>query len=203
MKTFRVQKIRSCVQCGDVLSLRCAGCVKHPERKPRVLEYYDWPEIIKTAECGCCIQIRCQLNGCTKTMWRNVKHNRESRAVSKHFFCSPRCAGSSVGLSRVNRKKVPCAYCGTPVMKKMYDLKSFKNAFCHRTCYALYRSKTNHEESLAKFRDEEERALLQCLGKCRGMITEHHTPKKGPAKCTACGAQRDSGVAIAAGDKRA
>ena len=73
MSTFKVQRIRSCVQCGDLLALKCKTCLKHPDRKPRVVELYDWPQVLKTAECGCCIQFQCQLPGCTKTRWTCVR----------------------------------------------------------------------------------------------------------------------------------
>lgn len=197
MSTFKVQRIRSCVQCGDVLSLKCKGCVKHPDRKPRVIEYYDWPEILKTAECGCCIYIQCQFPGCGKCVWRNKSHNREGRAISKAFFCSTTCSGRTIGLARVNRREVPCAYCAKKVMKKACELKTWKHAFCNRTCYFLFKAKQTHDQKqIAEklYKSLNDLSMLQCQGKCRGQVTEHSKTSKNTSACKTCNTVRDDRV---------
>ncbi len=186
MSIFKIQRIRSCVQCGDVLALKCAACTKHPERKPRVLEIYDWPPILKTAECGCCIQISCQAEGCTRRMWRNVKHNKASMAASKRSFCSIACAARSMAMARCTRQTVPCDWCKKPVTKKSYALKTWKKSFCNQTCYFLRRAKDAHaiKEAERNAPDAGNIGLLHCV-KCND-VTEHLTPKNKPAMCKTC-----------------
>lgn len=192
MSVFRVQKVRSCVQCGDVLALKCGACAKHPERRPRVLEVYDWPEVLKTAECGCCIKIRCQLEGCTQTMWRNIKHNRAGKAASRGSFCSIRCSARSMAAARVTRETVPCDWCARPVVKKSYALKTWKKSYCNRTCYFLRRAKDQHGAAEAKrlaAKEDSKLAMLECRGRCR-TVTEHTTTGASSAMCRACGTAR-------------
>lgn len=186
MSVFKVQRIRSCVQCGDVLGLKCKNCIKHPERKPRVIDFYDWPEILKTAECGCCIQIRCQADGCGKLVWRNAKHNRGGKAISKAFYCSISCSARSMAMARCKRQSVPCAYCSKMVVKKMFSLKTWVRSFCNNTCYFLFRAKTKHEAKMAAKEDEEARALLWCE-KCRD-VTDHDSTNLSKANCRPCAA---------------
>ncbi len=199
MSTFKVQRIRSCVQCGDMLSLKCKACTAHPNRKPRVIELYDWPEVLKTAECGCCIQIRCQATGCVKTRWCNTKWNTQGKQPSKRFFCSIPCSSRTISSDRCKKQTVPCAYCTKPVSKKSYEVKTWTKSFCNKTCYAIYRAKAKHDakEAVRKALDGDgSEALLQCAGKCRGAITEHTATSKTTARCVPCGAVRDSRVLV-------
>lgn len=190
MSTFKVQRIRSCVQCGEMLSLKCKACVKHPERKARVLEFYDWPGILKTAECGCCIKIACQGAGCVQTVWRNSKHNRGGKSISKAFYCSVTCSARSMAAARCTRQTVPCAYCTKPVVKKSYALKTWTQSFCNNSCYFLFRAKAKHDAAEVKKVEPVDVGMLQCQGPCKD-ITEHDTPsEKRPAKCRACGTER-------------
>lgn len=174
MSTFKIQKIRSCEQCGDVLSLKCKSCVSHPERVPRVVEYYDWPQILQTGHCGC-IQIRCQSEGCVNTMWRDPKHyGAAGKATSKRFFCSIGCSGRSMALARITRQEVPCAYCTKKVVKKSYALKIWKQSFCNNTCYFLFRAKNKHEErenKVAEKNGSDGSALYYC-SVCRDVTNQ-------------------------------
>lgn len=182
--TFKVQRIRSCVQCGDVLGLKCKSCLKHPDRKPVVVEFFDWPEILKVAECGCCILIACQAPGCVNRMWRHRKHERGGLTSSRSFICSPKCGGKLLHITRSKRQQVPCAYCSKLVTKKQFTLKSWVRSFCNNSCYFLFRAKAKHEAQQAAKAKDAARALLWCE-KCKD-VTEHDSPNIGSAKCLPC-----------------
>lgn len=183
MSTFKIQRIRYCVQCKETLPLKCLNCVKHPNRRPRVIERHDWPEIIKTAECSCCIKIRCEALGCVQTMWRHTGHVKGGKSMNKRFFCSKICFHRSI--RNAQRVTVPCAYCRKLVEKKVS--RTWTHSFCHQTCYVLYRAKTAHQAREAKKKDNN-LGLLWCHS-CRA-INEHNTPRHGLARCMKCGAQR-------------
>lgn len=203
MSTLKIQFVRSCVQCGDVLSTKCKGCIKHPERQPRVVEFYDWPEILETNSCGC-IRIRCQLEGCSVTMWRYRQRNgQHGLPTSKNFYCSVPHSARAAGLGRVKKIMVPCASCSKPVQKKNYAIKTWKRSFCNRTCYFIFRAKERHslqEKAVADRKMErcgtDGRALIECFANCkgRGLVTEHLETGRGVAKCTLCGTSRKTTV---------
>lgn len=171
---LKVQKIRSCVQCGDVLAKKCDRCKAHSNRKPRVIEYYDWPEILAISPCGC-IKIACQLPGCHATMWRLKSKNRGGMSISKNFFCSVAHTSKFVASQRDKRQTVPCAYCGKLVVKKAFALKTWKESYCNQTCHFLQRAKRKHEarEASAKIQ------VMVCYCPAhRGEIVEQ-TPVRG------------------------
>ena len=179
MNQFKVQRIRSCVQCGDVLALKCQVCIKHPDRKPRVVSIHDWPPILKTAECGCCIQIACQLTGCLNKMWRQTnRYGGAGKNVYARCFCSPVCASRAAAVTKTRGREVPCDWCRKTVFKKLYTIKSWKASYCDNTCYFLARKKrayAERENRRLRQEDREEaaqrRALLHCV-KCSD-VTEH------------------------------
>ncbi len=197
MSTFKVQKIRSCVQCGDLLSLKCKSCAIHPERKPRVIDLYDWPPILATGPCGC-IKILCQAEGCGKTTWRNPSRcGRGGKATSKKLFCSYLCSTRTLAAAKNIRQKVPCAYCEKITIRKSYLLKIWALSFCNRSCYFLHRAKKSHEAkeaAIAEKRGTDGRALLQC-GKCRD-VTEHREINANNAKCEKCSTIRSTIVKV-------
>lgn len=202
MSMFKVQKIRSCQQCGDLLPLKCKSCTCDPKRKPRVIEFYEWPEILATGPCGC-IKIRCQAEGCTRTVWRDPKHyGKGGKAISKRFFCSIPCSARSMAAARCTRQTVPCAYCSKQVVKKSYALKTWNKSFCNQTCYFLRRAKDAHAIKEAARIDKagtDGRALLQCSGtKCRGEVTEHSSVSGNTAQCLVCATKRDLRIPIGA-----
>lgn len=187
---FKVQFIRSCVQCGDVLSLKCKSCVKHPKRKPRVIEYHDWPEILEAGPCGCCIKIACQSPGCSKAMWRYTGHVKGGKSLTKRFFCSKPCFHRGNTLERV---QVSCSYCTKPTTRKISSSPTWRHSFCNLTCYILFRRKAEYELRVKRHAAKagtDGHALLQCNGRCRGAITEHVETRVRMAKCLVCAAIR-------------
>lgn len=203
MSIFKVQRIRSCVTCGDVLALKCKACIKHPNRRLRILDFYDWPPIIKTAECGCCIQFRCQAEGCPKTRWAYTKHDRGGKAVAQKFFCSISCSALTLAKSRTMRQMVPCAWDQKLVEKKSFAIKTWKQSFCNRSCYFLWRAKEKHEtKERAKLVEkaleniQSKKMVLQCNGKCNGSATNHIWLSKSEAQCQVCKTTRDSRIKI-------
>ena len=203
MSVFRVQRIRSCVQCGSVLGLKCGKCVKHPGRKLRVIELFDWPEILRTAQCGCCIEISCQLPGCKKTIWKYIRlRGKEKKSVARKLYCSNACAARAAGLSIKTRVRVPCAYCGKIVEKQQWALKLRNYVYCKQECHYL------HVRQLAfdakkDAREKENRgqgslALLECWNGCKD-ITEHvliSEPNRGTTnykyRCNVCKKSRSA-----------
>lgn len=192
MSVFKVQRIRSCTQCGVVLGLKCKACVAHPERKPRVVEYHNWPPILKTCECSCAVLIRCQRTGCTGTMWRGRTHNRNGLSRSAALFCTRRCNLIALNATKDTRVEVKCGWhaCGQKILRRAAQLQTFKNAYCRPDHYFLAMRKAAHDAREAARRDANatDVGLLYCA-KCRD-VQEHATPKTGPATCGTCGARR-------------
>lgn len=197
MAIFKVQRIRSCVQCGDVLSLKCSSCAKHPHRTPRIVSYYDWPPIIKTCEAGDHILIRCQFTGCTaEPFWRLTNKGRGGRNVYSRCFCSTSCFNRA---SKTKGREVPCGHCRKSVFKKLFSLTTWQASYCNNTCYFLARAKAKHgrmEAERLKRREceeaEELRSLLHCT-RCNDVI-EHETigKRNESARCRTCATVRSN-----------
>lgn len=192
MSVFKVQRIRSCVQCGSVLSLKCKGCAAHPDRKPKIVEYYNWPTILEVCPCKCSVRIACQRDGCKGTMWRNKTHNPGGLSRSASLFCSPRCNCLVRAAERDTRVTVPCGWheCRKPVLRSRSQIKTFKAAYCRPDHYFLSMRKSAHDVKVAKIKaiEDTQIGLLHCSG-CND-VTEHTTPDTGLATCRACGVKR-------------
>lgn len=221
MTNFKVQKIRSCQQCGDLLALKCSKCIRCPDRTPRIVELYDWPTIIQTGPCGCLL-IACQAAGCKNTMWRRTSSkNKAGKNRCLHCFCSKTCSAKTLAAQRTTRVTVPCAYCQKAVVKSSYAAKTFVRAFCNQTCYFLFRQREAHNLSeeacrlkergrsqarrraqleanaaaraAQKAEDNPTQQLVYCA-QCRN-VTEHRLAWKGfhagKLTCLTCGAGRD------------
>ncbi len=203
MSTFKVQRIRSCVQCGVVLGLKCKACVAHPTRKPKIVEVYDWPPILETCPSGDCLRIACQRPGCKKTMWRNRTHTRGGKMKYATMYCSQECNIAELARARDTRVEVPCGWhaCNTKVRRSASQLKNFKRAFCRPDHYWLALKKDAHDAKQAEHRaseGEDGLSMMQCEGKCRGEITEHKQTAKHRAECLICRWERNSRIAIPA-----
>lgn len=192
MTTFKIQRIRSCTQCKSILPVKCEKCVSHPERKPTVVELYDWPEILETGPCWCCIRIRCQLSGCTNTPWKYVKlRSRTGKTTAKSLFCSHTCSAKAAGATRANSVKLPCSYCSKPVSKRPSILKLRRDVYCNHECHYLNVKKQTFELKQAKklaekviLEADENKALLDCI-KCKS-VTEHIEESKNQYRCLEC-----------------
>ncbi len=163
MANFRIQRIRSCSQCGEILAQRCDKCLSHPERKPRIVELYDWPEILQTGHCGCLL-IQCQRPGCTNKKWRYAKlHNKEGKSESKNFCCSPKCAALVANMSKVAKIEVKCSYCNATKMVWPSILRLRREIFCRRDHHYLWVCQQNFNRRIAKRDKYEKEELLQLL----------------------------------------
>lgn len=200
MNTFKVQKIRSCVQCGSVLNKKCKACLAHPERKPQVVTLYDWPPILEHGPCGCCVRIACQLSGCTNDwVWRHVKR-KNGKATAKNFYCTVLHRNrAQAGAQRLPKVETTCAYklCGKTILKDPWKIKQTAESYCHATCQLLERSRRANEAKIAAKAVSEEpdpTSLLECLNGCQGndgdKITEHEEISKGRYRCVNCGKMR-------------
>lgn len=190
MSAFKVQRIRSCVQCGTVLSVKCKGCAAHPDRKPRVVEYFGWPEILQVCPCKCSVMLRCQRVGCANTMWRNKTHNHNGLSRSANLYCSKRCNLVTLNATKDTTVMVPCGWheCKKPVRRRAAMLKTFKSAYCRPDHYFLAMRKAIHDK-----KEDAKRAMASlrvqvkaCYGKCRGEITDHELLPNGMFECAAC-----------------
>lgn len=197
MARMKIVRIRSCVQCGIVLGHKCISCVNHPERIPRTIEIYDWPIPLKVAECGCCGQFKCANRECRALpFWRFMQRNA-GKNLAKKLFCGQTCSAANAGRSRDTRQEVACAYCKKTVVRKAYALKTFKHAFCKPECFFLYRALKRDEEK--KIRDQD--SLLQCVGACGGLITEHSKGPRNISFCKVCGVSRNDSVVVGSNSK--
>ncbi len=188
MRIFRVQKIRSCQQCGDVLAQKCGKCLKHPDRAPKVVEYFEWPKILKTCECACSVLVNCQNPACNKPVWRFCKNSKSGLSRSQNLFCSRACSCRAQNRARNFQTPVPCGWCKKLVARTRYDVKTFKAAYCCRAHYFLARKKREHEEKEIHKAQEETRALLFCKT-CRD-VTEHDAANSKMPACQTCKSRR-------------
>jgi hypothetical protein len=186
--------------------MKCDKCIVHPERKPRVLEYYDWPEILATSACGC-ILIACQLPGCSQKMWRRPGHGRDGKPSSKGFYCCVDHSSKGTAAAKSKSVTVLCAYDGKPLLRKAYLVKQFKRAFCHHECRYLWlkrkESKRRDADLETLKREAAEDAMRQMLtcSKCRD-VTEHRAGKH-EATCVGCGSKRSDAVNALTGHETA
>jgi hypothetical protein len=192
MGTFKVQKIRACTQCGVVLSLRCKSCIKHPDRKPTTVEYFNWPPILEICPCKCSVRVQCQRPGCAKTMWRNKSHNNGGLSRSSSLFCSPQCNCMVRSAERDTRVLVACGWseCKNKTRRRSADLKVFHSVYCCQSHYFLARKKETYEKRHAEQVEDETLLGLMYCEKCKD-VQEHETPPLGQATCKVCRSKKD------------
>jgi hypothetical protein len=183
-KMLKIQRIRWCVQCECPLPLKCARCVKHPNRKPKIQDVYDWPPILATRDCGC-IQIACQREGCTAKMWRHVPSasKRDGKCRYRNQFCSPRCSSIAGNAGRLNRKEVSCAECSKKLIRKAYNLKTWKHSFCGPKCRMIFYRKEMYESKERARRAEENPVTQMLYCKPHAQPTTHRKIGGGLLEC--------------------
>ena len=195
------QKIHFCSQCGDTLPLRCVKCIRHPERKPRVVELFDAPPILRTGPCGC-ILIQCQRQGCKETRWCRLK--ADGTFELKNYYCSKYCGGQVTGEARKTRQILPCSYpgCTKKVEKHVSSIVRTKRIYCGQSHHYAHRTIMKLERKAAEKHRKamlEKVVLLSCRGKCRNEVTTHTEMVGGMASCQICNNVRDCKIRIAGG----
>lgn len=181
MPTLHVQRLRFCSQCEEPLSDKCAKCLKHPNRKPRTIELFNFPEVIKTAECGCCVYIQCQRDPCVNKFWRCVTKNYAVGKTQARKVVCKSCAPLTGSDSRkITSVSVQCSCgCGSKVSVQQAKFK------VQRYSYVSKKHMYDHRRQ-ETFKDEMAAAFI-CYGpKCHGEIQDHEWVG-GRYKCTACG----------------
>ena len=198
---FKVQKIRFCTQCREILPLKCVKCVHHPERRPTVQELFDWPPILQTRDCGC-VQFACQRPGCQKTLWRHVPtRGQGGKAKFAHQFCSLKCSAMVTNSAKNKQQKVPCVNCGTIITRHAFALRQRRFSACSHACRNIYQARLRHAE---KERAEESRqrgatlaARLQSFWceRCRA-VTDQLPVSYNKLECTVCSKRSRSVVRV-------
>ena len=190
---MKVQRVRFCRQCQELLPTRCSKCIVHPERKPRIVSIYDSPPILATGPCGC-VKISCQYAGCKakRFMWRRLKH--DGTLAQHNHYCTQECARADIAQARTTRVTVTCSYkkCGVKFERKPSEVKGMRHAFHTPKCFYLHR--VENRVDTRRPVDDDSIGMMMCLGRCRS-VTDHNTPKKGAASCRACGTPRPQDTA--------
>lgn len=185
MDTLKIQKIRWCTSCQELLPLKCEKCVKCPDRKPKPVEVFGWPPILATRDCGC-IQIACQRPDCGKRFWRHVPaRGKGGQAKHRQQYCSPACW--LVVARQIRSAKTimtPCSECKKPTYRKPCHLKTYKRVFCGRPCFLIAHARGKYgrvvveDEASPRGPGRPTEDLTSQMLECRapkhfGEITEH------------------------------
>ena len=200
MPVFKIQKIRSCEQCGDLLAKKCARCVKHPERVPRVITYYQWPKILAVCPCTCSVLIQCQRPDCTKTRWVNKTHSREGLSKSENLYCSRQCNLMRLAAEKTKELIEVACFCGCSLKVKRKPSALSPMTFARPDHYFAWLRRTQFnrkqvaEASAKEAKAIEDRKIDQaCEGRC-GKITTHLLASsrlsENRAACLICGHSR-------------
>ena len=204
---IRIIKIRSCSQCGYVLSQKCPRCVKHPDRKPTIIAYYPLADKAEVCHCGHGVKVECQVpdnlrpTSCKKTVWKSIAQAKSGRIWSE-LFCSKECAAIMTGIRKRSQSLITCSNpeCdrgagGTRNKFKIHQCRLKNTAehhYCCNSCRAI---------GAAIFRFGKEKIddfsiqMLTCNGIThRNKITEHSQIKNNLYECTECGERRDAKI---------
>ena len=181
-------KMWTCSQCGDPLGKKCRKCLKHPDRKPVVVEWFHFPKIVRHCECAKSVLIPCQRDGCANTRWVNNTNTRGRLYRYETVYCSRRCNLLVQNAKRKTAVTVPCGWheCGKPVLRKRSELKNFKTAFCRRDHYFMAMRKEEYDKKHADRAHEEDQAFACVSSRCRGAVTDHKRTETALYACTRC-----------------
>lgn len=180
---MKIQLIRWCRQCECLLPRRCLACIKHPERKPRVVELYGMPPILYRNSCGC-VGFKCQRVGCLQIAYFHPR--ADGTLGKKNRFCSPACVRADTAAAKVaKRVTTPCADgCGRLVSRPASDMKakhSYFSQFCH------YRHRVQMKATARRANVSLDVQAKVCYGKaCRGEITDHKRLPNNVLACVRC-----------------
>lgn len=140
-------KIRFCSQCRSPLPQKCAGCLKHPDREPKVIELYDFPKPLKISECGCCVLLRCQRPGCTTTFWRSTRNNVvKGRSRHATFICGGKCRAIMANAGRQTSVMLSCGYCKKQVKRQPAQIPLNRVVYCNPECWYKWLREQTEED---------------------------------------------------------
>lgn len=201
-KPYRIIKVRLCGQCGAGLSLKCVGCVKHPQRVPREMYTFDLPPALREGPCGC-VLIVCDNPWCEEGSGKTRKAfwKTKMQAVKfEHNFCCHPCAQVANNRARGNAVVRPCdnPECdrGPGGVKNTVRVspsraKRCARAFCCPGCFGIWQRIQN----IAAKREEGTTVCLWC-NPC-GAATEHVQLAGGNEKRYRCTASRGGKTCLA------
>lgn len=180
---IKIQHVRFCRSCQELLPVKCTKCIAHPERKPRVVEIIGTPKILATAPCNC-VKLQCQRDKCAGTMWRQLK--ADGSLPTKNHFCSGFCQNMVTAAARKTKTTITCSFvlCRKPVEKHLSALKVIQRAFCSQKCHYFQRIR----EKMIKRRETDDIQVLSCE-KCRE-VRDHKKVASGLYACTRCNYRR-------------
>lgn len=140
---IRIIKVRSCGQCGEILSQKCPKCTKHPDRKPKIVTYYPLPKSSEVCACGQGVKVVCQIpeesrpSDCKRIAWKSLSNAQRGRVIDD-LFCGRHCASIATGLSRRKRQTVICS---NPECDRANGR---RKSFELRQCYILRNATPDH-----------------------------------------------------------
>jgi hypothetical protein len=180
------QVVCFCIQCEEKLPDLCAKCLKHPDRKPRVVEIYDAPTILKTNECGC-VGFKCARKVCTnpKLVWRHPK--ADGTLGYKNHFCSPECVRAETAeAKKAKRVTMPCSCpCRRPITRPASMMKA-KRVYFSPKCHIEDRVRLKAEARRREMDDGAVQAVACYSPRCCGAVTDHTRLPNGLYNCVRC-----------------
>lgn len=182
---IKVQLVRFCVQCEDILPRRCTKCIIHPSRKPRVVELFGVPPVLSTNTCGC-VKIVCQRGGCGRTMWRHP--SADGTLGRKNHFCSPECVRIvTAAAKRAARVSSLCSCgCRRLVVRAASNMRA-KQVYFGQKCHFLHRIALKAEARRAEANGDDSIQAFCCESpRCRGAVTDHAKLTGGLYDCVRC-----------------
>lgn len=185
--TLSVQRLAFCTQCRCLLPKRCARCVQHPGRKPRVIQLFAAPPILETASCGC-VKVRCAAQTCRGTGFKWLKLTRERILPEKNLYCSKACALVTNGKLQRRGEPMSCV-CGKTFYRPPSALRP-ASAYCSPACrwahHRAQKEERRQQEELAR-EGLDGQALYYCPV-CRDVTAHRHEEKH--LRCESCGSRQ-------------
>ncbi len=180
-----IQRISYCTQCECPLPKKCSSCVKHPDRKPRIVEIFDAPPVLSINSCGC-VQIQCQRAGCHARVWRHPR--ADGTLGNKNHFCSPACVRLVTAQAKVaQRVTAPCSCgCGRTVTRSN-SLMRAKRVYFSQVCH--FRHRVALKAAARRVKEADVQAFQCASPRCRGEITDHTRLASGLYDCVRCHAR--------------
>lgn len=183
---LEIVRVRWCVQCEGPLPKRCSSCVKHPDRKPRYVEVFGSPTIIRMAECKCCAEISCQRPTCKGTRFERLDASRTLKDT-KNYFCSKKCTALITAEAKLAKRVHAVCSCGCEreVVRPASNMRAQRVYFSQK-CHFEHRVKMQHAARMEKIKTAED-GYLQTLwcARCKD-VTDHTKRVSKLMQCVRC-----------------